>query len=357
MPLLRTAASVLAAAALYGAARASAQTPPAPEGGAVPEQAGPRLTLRAFSNVDFALNEEGLPDTFALGQFDTFMTSALSEDLSVLAEVVFEFGEDNQAVLDVERVQLKWAPSDLFSLTAGRMHTPLGYWNQTYHHGAWFQTTAGRPEMYLFEDDGGILPVHMVGLQAAGTWHTRAAELKYSVAVVNGRGRIPDEIPNAQDATDGKAVSLWTGVAPSAVPGLELGVAGYLDTLPPDGVERQEDLRERILGGYLVYQRRGVELLAEVSRILHEGQGQEYETWGYYAQAGVRFGRCTPYYRFDRVDVADGDPFLSPLDVTMHTAGLRIDVQTWAALKGEYHHRRENGDGIDSGRFQAAFTF
>jgi hypothetical protein len=356
MGLHRAGAALLAALAL-GLTPASAQTPPAPEATAPAEQAGPRLTLRAFSNIDYALHEEGLPDTFALGQFDTFMTSALSDDVSVLAEVVFEFGEDNTAVLDVERVQLKWTPSDLFSLTAGRMHTPLGYWNQTYHHGAWFQTTASRPEMYLFEDDGGILPVHMVGLQASGTWHTGAAELKYSLAVVNGRGRIPDDIPNAQDANGSKAVSLWAGVAPSAVPGLEFGASGYLDTLPPDGVARQEDLRERILGGYLVYQRHRVEVLAEVSRILHEGQGQEYETWGYYAQGGLRAGRWMPYYRFDRVDVAEDDPFLAPLDVTLHTVGVRVEVQAWAALKAEYHHRRESGESIDSARFQAAFTF
>jgi hypothetical protein len=49
------------------------------------------------------------------------------------------------------------------------MHTPLGYWNQYYHHGAWFQATATRPEMYLFEDDGGILPVHEIGIEASGT--------------------------------------------------------------------------------------------------------------------------------------------------------------------------------------------
>jgi hypothetical protein len=355
MRLDRTGAALLGAI-LLGPGTASAQAPTTPEA-ASSEPAGPRLTLRAFSNVDFAINEEGQPDTFALGQFDTFMTSALSEDLSVLAEVVFEFDEDNQAVLDVERVQLKWAPSDLFTLTAGRMHTPLGYWNQTYHHGAWFQTTATRPEMYLFEDDGGILPVHMVGLQAAGTWHSAVAEWKYSAALVNGRGRIPDEIPNAQDRNDGKAVSLWAGVAPSGVPGLEFGAAGYLDTLPPDGEARSGDLRERILGGYLVYQHRGVEVLGEVSRVLHRGEGREYETWGFYAQGGVRIGRSTPYYRFDRVDVADGDPFLAPLDVSVHTLGLRVDVQTWTALKAEYRHRREHGEGVDSARLQAAFTF
>jgi hypothetical protein len=286
-----------------------------------------------------------------------FMNSALSDDVSVLAEVVFEFGEDNTAVLDVERVQIKWSPAELFSLTAGRMHTPLGYWNQTYHHGAWFQTTAGRPEMYLFEDDGGILPVHMVGLQAAGTWHTGPADWKYSLSLINGRGRIPDEIPNVQDATDAKAVSLWMGVVPSALRGLDVGVAAYFDSLPPDGVSRVETVREQIFGGYLVYQRTGVELLAEASNVRHRWQGQEYGTWGLYVQGGLKFGRWTPYYRFDRVNVAEGEPYLAPLDVSMHTVGLRLDAQAWAALKGEYHFRREQEEDVHSALLQVAFAF
>jgi len=285
------------------------------------------------------------------------MTSALSEDVSVLAEVVFEFGEDNAAVLDVERVQIKWAPSDLFSLTAGRMHTLLGYWNQTFHHGAWFQTTAGRPEMYLFEDDGGILPVHMVGVQAAGTWHTAPADWKYSVSVINGRGRIPDEIPNVQDPTDDKALNVWMGVAPSAVPGLEFGASAYLDSLAPDGDARVTAVRERIFGGHLIYVRGGAEFLAEASHVRHRWERQDFGTWGFYVQGGLKRGRWTPYYRFDRVDVAEGDPFLSPLDVTVHTVGLRLDAQAWAALKGEYHFRREQGADVHSARLQVAFAF
>jgi hypothetical protein len=336
-------------------AQTPAASPEAPP--AVSEPSGPRLTLRGFSNVDFAVHEEGLPDTFALGQFDTFMTSALSEDVSVLAEVVFEFGEDNAAVLDVERVQVKWAPSDGFALTAGRMHTLLGYWNQTFHHGAWFQTTAGRPEMYLFEDDGGILPVHMVGVQASGTLHTAPVDWKYSLSLVNGRGRIPDEIPNVQDATDGKAVNAWIGIAPSAVPGLQFGASAYLDRLPPDGVARLSTVRERILGGYLLYLRNGVEVLAEASHVHHRWEGRDFGTWGLYAQGGFRSGRWMPYYRFDRVEVAAEDPFLSPLDVTVHTLGLRIDAQEWVALKGEYHLRREDGTDLHSARLQAAFAF
>jgi hypothetical protein len=342
-------AGILFLAATLAASAARAQEPD------TPGDAAPRLTLRGFSDVSFAAREEDGPATFALGQFDTFMTSALSDDVSVLAEIVFEFGEDNAAVLDVERAQIRWAPADVFTLTAGRMHTPLGYWNQTFHHGSWLQTTAERPLMYRFEDDGGILPVHMVGVQAAGAWNARRATLKYSAAVVNGRGHIPDEIANVRDASDAKAVSLWLGVAPAGT-GLEVGLSAYLDTLP--AFADHGDVRERIFGAYVVFAHDGLELLGELSRVRHRADGDTFDAWGGYAQAGLKRGRWTPYYRFDRVEVAAGDPFLEAGELSMHTLGLRFELLSWAALKGEYHREQPAGaDGVHSARVQAAFTF
>lgn len=163
-----------------------------------------------------------------------------------------EFDDENQLAVDVDRAQIRYAPSDRFSISAGRMHTPLGYWNQTFHHGAWFQTTAERLQMYLFEDDGGILPVHEIGLQAAGTIPSQALAFKYSVSLANGRGRIPDDVTNV-----------------AALAGFEVGGDAWLDTIPsdPDVVGRESEIRKRILGGHVAYVRSNVELLAELSEI------------------------------------------------------------------------------------------
>ena len=142
----------------------------------------------------------------------------------------------------------------------------------------------------------------------------------------------------------------------SAVRGLEFGGSAYLDTIP--GPPGEDGIDERILGGYLVYQHSGLEVLAELSHVRHELAGATFETWGYYAQGGLKRGRWTPYYRFDRVEVADGDPFLAPLDVSVHTLGLRWEFSSWAAMKGEYHLERPAGEeDVHSGRLQAAFTF
>jgi hypothetical protein len=195
----------------------------------------------------------------------------------------------------------------------------------------------------------------MVGVALSGAWNARAATLKYSASLVNGRGHIPDEVTNLQDASDHKAVHLWGSIAPAGS-GLEAGVSAYLDTIPD--TEERAALDERILGAFVVFSRGGLELLGELSRVRHQYLGEDFETWGGYAQAALKRGRWTPYYRFDRVDVAESDPFLQPLDLSLHTLGLRFDAISWAALKAEYHNERPAGaEVVHSARLQAAFTF
>jgi hypothetical protein len=52
------------------------------------------------------------------------------------------------------------------NVVVGRFHSAIGYSNTAYHHGTWLQTTTGRPLLFQFEDQGGILPIHNVRLTA-----------------------------------------------------------------------------------------------------------------------------------------------------------------------------------------------
>ncbi len=106
--------------------------------------------------------------TFQAGEFNLFMTSKLSDHLSFLAEVVLGPDATNVFGPDIERYQLTYRANRYFSASVGRFHTSIGYYNTAYHHGNWFATAEGRPIMYLFEDSGGILPVHMVGVSITG---------------------------------------------------------------------------------------------------------------------------------------------------------------------------------------------
>src|SRR5207244_12772364 len=104
----------------------------------------------------------------AVGQFHLYLVSRLQRNLSFLGECVIETGEGGETGVDLERMYIRYAWSDYLHLAAGRTHTALGYWNEVFHHGTLLQPTVERPEALKFEDDGGILPVHSVGIEVGG---------------------------------------------------------------------------------------------------------------------------------------------------------------------------------------------
>ena len=146
------------------------------------------LQIRGFTDVDFvSFRDAGQPNTFSVGQLDLFLSSQLASDFSTVGEVVFEANEDNAIGVDVERLLLQYSPSDSFTIAAGRFHTAVGYYNAAYHHGNWFQTAVGRPFIFRFEDEGGILPVHGVGLTAQGQIPSGEVGLRWIAEISNGR--------------------------------------------------------------------------------------------------------------------------------------------------------------------------
>jgi hypothetical protein len=283
--------------------------------------------------------------------------------VSFLTEIVLESGEGDEPLLDVERYQIEYSPSDLLNVSLGRMHTMLGYWNQTYHHGVWFQTTVARPEVYEFEDHGGVLPVHELGLRLSGQRAIGRARVEYSATLSNGRGPVAHRFEIERDADRRKAVNLWLAFAPRVSAGLKVGGAARFDRVPPDpDAPPRPPLSERVLGGFAAYQQGSMELLAEALLLTHrekDGPARTYRTSGFYAQASWRFGSITPYYRFEGLDRAPGDPYFSTSgDLRRHVAGVRADPLPWVAVKLELNRDApEPGPRFHAATLQTAFTF
>jgi len=338
------------------------QDPAAPPASPAPEPTAPDLVIKAFGDINLAYQDDGTPGGFSLGELDLFLTSELTSDLSVLAEIVFEPQEGASAEIELERYVIRWAPRDAFQLALGRMHMPLGYWNQAYHHGAWFQTTIERPIVYRWEHDGGVLPVHDVGLALLGSHPVSAVTLEYSASVTNGRAPESTEVQDLNDANSNKAVHLWLGIVPRALRSLKFGGVVRFDRIPPAKDDPQSaGLDERITGAFVAYTPRRGEALAEILHIRHEARdsGASWTTLGLYAQGAVRLGRFKPYYRYDYQDVDEGDPYYDQHGTqSRHTLGVRHDPWSWAALKLElYRESPTTGVKFNAVAFQAAFTF
>ncbi len=322
------------------------------------------MSVRGFGDLNFEYRNDGTPSTFSLGELDIFVTSNLSDSMSVLAETVLEPGETAESSVHVERYQLKYSRADWLMVAVGRMHTSLGYWNQTKHHGKWFQTTATRPLVYRFEDEGGILPVHEVGLKLFGAKGAPGFRVEYDLSVSNSRGPTPENVAVLRDLNHRKAVNLWLGFKPAGVPGLQFGGVARIDAIPAllETPGRAKEIEERILGGFTTFQRGRTEVLAEIIQIRHREKGGmvSHRSMGLYAQASHKFSRATPYYRYDRLEVDDSDPFYRPntTDLESHTWGARLETGTWSAIKLEFlRSDPERGRPYTSAFAQVAFTF
>lgn len=109
-----------------------------------------------------------------------FFVTFETDQFRFLGEYVLSTDEQ-----DVERFQLGWLfKSHIFWL--GRFHNPIGYWNTSYHHGAYLQVSISRPAAVEYEEMGGILPVHQAGLLVEGTFDFAEQELGYALAFAAG---------------------------------------------------------------------------------------------------------------------------------------------------------------------------
>lgn len=337
---------VLAPALVPGAAAQSTDTSSQPAD----------VQIRGFG--DFAYKKEpGEPAAFTFGQFDAFVTATISERVSVLIEAVAESGHDNHIGIDLERAFVRYTVSDLFRVGLGRYHTSIGYYSTAYHHGMWFQTAATRPELFAFEDDGGPLPVHQVGLLMDGRIRSGAAGLRWFAEVGNGRtDHVGTEVQNASDSNSHKALALTLTSQPAGVRGLTLGASYYTDRYTHEpGVE----VREHIASAFAVLMRHDVEWLGEVARIQHQGTVDLLgSTWAGYAQAARKVGPVKPFGRFEYFKATGMDQIEAGKNGPTVMVGVRRELAPRASLKIQVQtHRTAPGQWSPGGIAQVAYAF
>ena len=139
----------------------------------------PSLQIRGFADVDFSATDANETKSgFNLGQLVLHLASPLSSKVSYFGEISFTAQPDTYGV-SVERSIIRFDYNDYFKMSFGKYHTPIGYWNTAFHHGAWLQTTITRPESVKF--GGTLIPVHFVGLQTEGNIPSGTVDGRFSI--------------------------------------------------------------------------------------------------------------------------------------------------------------------------------
>lgn len=333
-------------------------TAPAPEAVTV-RDTYPRVQFNILGDITYHVsNGKGDSHTFGLGDVAPLVTAQLSEKASVLGDFVIASDQDGFS-FEAERLLLRYNVSDAFNIEAGRFHTSIGYYNNTFHNGTYFQTTAERPEIHHFEDDDGILPVHSNGISVNGDIPSGGWRLRYVAEVANGRDYLNPGL-HVQDNNNFKAFNLALSARPEFLSGTAFGASAYHDTI---SLKRGRRADQWIYSLYGVYKTPAFEWLNEVLLMRnHPKNKRVYNTTAGYTQLSRKFGALRPYVRLQWRNSPEDDPVLEAIEqdhsIWGPAVGLRWDFTPMMAAKAEYEHEKPRGEkSLDELTFQWTFRF
>ncbi len=307
---------------------------------------------------------------FALGQYDLFTSYNVNENLFALVELVFE-SPGAELVVDLERLLLNYTFADWLSIEAGRGHTPLGYYSNTFHHGRQLESAIGRPLILEFEDEGGLVPAHIVGVWAKGFFSGTSVTLDYTLGVLNGQKIDVDNgelsLNLVADDNTNKALVGKLNIELSEPGGIGFGGSFYktkINGYSSAGVTEATDtsfqpalrVDQTILGAHVYYDNLPVQVFGEYYAFRHKNLLSDstgtFNTTGFFVQGAYEIQeKFRPYLRVEVITPDAGDPYTATLfgtqKVTRYTFGVRYNISPDSSVKLEaISHKVGNASAI-----------
>ena len=308
--------------------------------------------IRGFANVDFYLQDEQL--NFGFGEWDLFITSDLNDKFSFLGETVFKYSPSSSThfSVGVERLIVNFNYKGNHSVLVGKHHTPVNFWNDSYHHGRVFFPTVGRPLLFA----AGIIPIHTTGFAFQGL---NLGKLRWGYNLMVGNG-----IGSKEIADNDKFKSVTAAVNIQPVDNLKFGVSYYNDVISPGVVFRSDTVLEKInqqlFTGSVSYFGRRFEVLAEGSIINNNGESTgAAKSYAAYLYTGVKLqDKFIPYVRFDYLAYQSGETYFGNEDTNAFIGGIRYEITYLIVIKLEYQYTdREMSGNSDRLSAQIAIGF
>lgn len=333
------------------------------------------VPLHGFMDVGYVQSNrkpaDGRKSGFTLGNVDFYLTPEFGDRFKSLIELNFEYGEDGTLNTDLERMQFGYTFDNNMTLWAGRFHTPYGYWNTAFHHGAQIQTSIARPRMVGFEDQGGILPAHTVGLWLTGTVAAGDGRIGYDAYAGNGP-RLQAGVIDYQPVRDDNGNKLVGGAVTyrfgGAADGLVLGVHGMQANFNDnrDGGTPAAAGRLRMTGAFGYFDNDDWEVIGEYYRFNdanRSGTPGAFGSWAGFMQAGRNLDAgVTAYVRWEKASLNVNDNYFRGLEsgtsYSRQAVGLRYSLNPKAALKFELMRTDDAREGrSNEAQVQAAIRF
>ncbi|MDQ6762822.1 MAG: hypothetical protein M3015_09380 [Bacteroidota bacterium] len=307
--------------------------------------------VRGFSAASVTYLDKKI--SFGFSEQDILITSDITDRLSFLSETVFRYDDHSvgtKFAVEIERVIMKYNIKGNHNLLFGKHHTPVDYWNDTYHHGKLFYPTIDRPLLFI----ANVIPLHTTGIALQG--HD-LGKLKFGYDLMVGNGLGSTEI---EDNDNNKSLTIAAHIKPAD--NLRIGASYYYDIISKgaavhyhqDDQERHEDrvvdwrTVQNMFSGSVAYFGPKFEILAEGTLAVNRTDTTCYKkTLGYYLYAGYKVtDKITPYFRVDNVHFQTGEIFYIKDNRSSFLAGINYQINYLANLKLEYQylHSEITGD-------------
>jgi hypothetical protein len=316
---------------------------------------GLSATMRLFGHQEFAVDELSTDpvSAFSMGEHTLFMLARLNNRITFLGEHAtrFDAKSSSQYVSSIERAQVRFDLTSKHSFMVGKMHTPVNYWNDVYHHGRLFFPTIDRPLMFSH-----LIPLHTLGVRFQGQ-NLGKNDFGYDVMVGNGIA--------STDGNDSQLLkSVTTAFHFKPMDGMRLGASYFFDHLDKNqpgahsghgaavasaGPDRYTGpLDFHLVSGSLAYFTENNEFLAEVTgnitRTDSLGIAPNSAAFAYF---GRRIGpNSMPYVYIDYLNIDPKDLHIMPGEHMRLAIGYRHEFGLFSNVKVEFREwMGENSHG------------
>ena len=258
---------------------------------------------------------------------------------------------------------LKYDVNDHLRFSFGRYQIGNGYYNWAFRSAAWLQTTADRPLVMEFANQGGLLPTQAVGVSLTGSIPSGKFGLNY-VAEYGSSDTIRPDITNTgllNDENNGNHVNLGLFLRPDRITGLQIGGSVYHDQISDlvspanpgsvvpvnvPGYSASARWNQTIVNGHVVYTSKGIELLNEGFLIRQAliGGNETFNTPAFYSQFSKKFGPLRPFFRYQYVNASTRNLIYDDVSLRYGPSfGARYDLTESIAFKAQLDHTVRRG--------------
>jgi len=329
----------------------------------------PQTEFRGFGHVEYSVDfrDPKKPQSYyILGEHDLFVQSKISKRFSFLGEFVIRYNKTSSTKFlpSIERAFAKYSYMNNHSVIVGKIHTPVNYWNDTYHHGRVFFPVIDRP--FSFSN---YIPLHTIGLQFQGQ-NLGALNFGYDVVIGNG-------IASTDVFDDNKFPSLTAAFHCKPIEGMRIGASYYIDKMDENGYGSHSGHPMPVNSTYTgpvlfqlvsfsaAYFGPNIEVLSESSynatRTDSLGTANNFSSFAY---VGYRIKeKHIPFVVMDYINIANNELHSTPMEMLKLGIGYRHEFSHLINVKGmvEYYSQHHMGATTNDNYFavevQVAYGF